>query len=742
MTNQKKLTALVLAALTVCACPWGHPASAAEKADGHEMGAVDTYELDPVDVEGQRESVPGGMVQEQTKLGVLGVQSIFAVPYSEMSMTEKMLETYNDPSQPLANVLLNNPSIRSSTSSPMYSDFSMRGINMNGNHMMLNGVPSLYSQFTVPPSHVIARMDITSGPNAAVNGVSMSNNGTNSGATPAPGTINIVTKRAGDVPVTRYTQVVSGRGTFGEYIDVGRRFGRNEAWGLRVNGELLHGKMSLKDGEMHNGNIFFNLDHHDARSTTNLFAGVFDQRVDGAQRWFTYTGDTAKLPTVPDAATPYDFKETTKRMWGHILTLNHEQKIDDRYTAFFNVGFSRRDGEKYNSNASLIFDENGNFTNGSSTLTKTRNRSNAQHEAARNVYLQAGIKGTAVTGAVHHDFALSVDRSWAKYWNKNNYGKDGQYGGSIYEGIQFGSNFYPLPGYLPYAPQWEELNVGVTLADAMRVGKWNILLAASQKHEHFKNIAKDQTIENTNILPTWGLTYRPTDRTSIYYGHTESFSRGALVADESKYVNRNETLEPVRSKQNEIGVKHMAGGVLSTLSFFEIDEPNMIDAAVGGGKYRRAADGKNRYRGIEYTVNGKPHAKWTVTGGLLYLDAERAHTAGGAKDGAFVAGVARYSGVVGLTYEPTDACSFTGRLVWSDKAYIENVYGKGKIEIPAYATVDLGMTYRTRINTVPTKLSLMCYNALNKSYWMGRGGSSTFGLSMPRTWMFSAQFDI
>ena len=151
MTNQKKLTAFVLAALAVYACPCGNPASAAEKADDHATGAVDTYELDPVDVEGQRESIPGGMVQEETKLGVLGAQSIFTVPYSEMSMTEKMIETYNDPSQPLANVLLNNPSIRSSTSSPMYSDFSMRGINMNGNHMMLNGVPSLYSQFTTPP---------------------------------------------------------------------------------------------------------------------------------------------------------------------------------------------------------------------------------------------------------------------------------------------------------------------------------------------------------------------------------------------------------------------------------------------------------------------------------------------------------------------------------------------------------------------------------------------------------------
>ena len=106
-------------------------------------------------------------------------------------MTQKTLEKFDDPSQPIANVLMNNPSIRTSTTSPMYTDFSMRGINMNGNHMMLNGVPSLFYQFNGPISHYIDRIDITSGPNAGVNGVSMSNNGTNSGATPAPGTINV-----------------------------------------------------------------------------------------------------------------------------------------------------------------------------------------------------------------------------------------------------------------------------------------------------------------------------------------------------------------------------------------------------------------------------------------------------------------------------------------------------------------------------------------------------------------------
>ena len=48
------------------------------------------------------------------------------------------------------------------------------------------------------------------------------------------------------------------------------------------------------------------------------------------------------------------------------------------------------------------------------------------------------------------------------------------------------------------------------------------------------------------------------------------------------------------------------------------------------------------------------------------------------------------------------------------------------------------MKYRTQLDGMPLDLSLMCYNATNRSYWMGRGGSTTFGLSMPRTIMFSA----
>ena len=426
MKNKKALVMSVLCA--VASVGFVMSASAAEQAMHGN--------LDEVVVEGSKDVLPGGNVRTTAKLGVLGDKSVMDIPYSEMSMTAKAVETYGDPSQTLANVLMNNPSIRTSTTSPMYTDFSMRGINMNGNHMMLNGVPSLFYQFTTPPSHIIDRIDITSGPNAGVNGVNMSNNGTNSGATPAPGTINIVTKRATDTPVNRYTQTFSGRGNAGEFIDVGRRFGENNEWGIRVNAEYMEGGLALPGAEKNEKNIFINMDHRGDNNITNLFAGYFDLRVNGGQRWFSLPNSYSStvLPDAPDSKNNYDFNGTTKYVHGYLATLNHEHKLDDTWSYFANMGYSRRSGNKDNQGASIKFDEHGNFVG---------NQFNQQNEEGKNAYVQLGLKGNLETGAVKHDLVLSVDRSWARYWNKSkSYKPNGQdILGNLYDGIIFPDNF-------------------------------------------------------------------------------------------------------------------------------------------------------------------------------------------------------------------------------------------------------------------------------------------------------------
>lgn len=698
--------------------------------------AVQTHRLASITVEGDKDVLPGGLVNTKAKVGILGDKSVLDIPYSEMSMTEKQLEVFDDPSQPLQNVLLNNPSIRMASSSPMYTDFSMRGLNMNGNHMMLNGIPSLFYQFTTPPSHIIDRIDITSGPNAAVNGVSMSNNGTNSGASASPGTINIVTKKATDEPITRYTQTFSGRGNVGEFIDIGRRFGKNGEWGLRVNAEYMDGELSLPGAEKEERNIFFNLDHRGEKSTTNLFAGHFDLRVNGAQRWFQYNPSTAwkgnSLPGAPNSENNYDFDGTTKYVHGWIMTFNHEQKMNDDWSWFANFGQSRRSGNKDNQGSAIKFDENGAFVG---------NSFNQQNEEGRNVYAQLGIKGKVETGAVKHNLSLAVDRSYAKYWNKStSYKPNGEeILGNLYDGIIFPDN-YKLQTFGNGTPQWEETNVGITIADTLEYGKASLLLAASRKHEHFESFT-GKSFTNDNILPTYGFTYKPTDNLALYAGHTESFSRGYVVpVDSNNYTNKGQTLEPVKNEQNEIGVKYENAGILTTLSYFDIDEANRFNSLNPDGSHTYVDDGKNNYKGLELTVNGKIADKWTATGGLMYLDAQRETTQNGAKDGYYVNGVAKWSGVLGLVYEPDEDWDIIGRAVWVDKSHIES--GDNKVEIPSYATFDLGVSYKTEINSVPVKLSAMCYNVTDKDYWYGRGGSTTFGLSMPRTFMLSAQFDI
>ncbi|MGC4029633.1 MAG: TonB-dependent receptor [Steroidobacteraceae bacterium] len=717
---------------TLSICAGASCILAAAGVNSAEPAPAPANDLEEVLVLGSRDLLPGELLERNARLGILGDKTVMDIPYSQMSMSSKMLELFNDPSQPLNNVLQNNPSIRSSTSSPMYSDFSMRGVNMNGNHMMLNGIPSLFSQFTTPPSHIIERIDITSGPNAAVNGVSMSNNGTDSGATPAPGTINVVTKSAPDTDINRVTGTFSGRSNVGAYVDVARRFGGDKNWGLRVNAEHLTGELSQPGADNNSRDIFFNLDHRSARSGTNLFAGYFDLRIDGGQRWFTFSGTGSELPRVPDSKMNYDFPETTKWQHGQIVTFNHEQRITANWSVFANFGSMDKSGYKYNSSAALRFNDAGSFV--------AANVSNAQVESTRNKYSQLGIRGSFETGALKHGVALAVDRSWAKYWNDTNNSPTGRIGGNLYDGVAYSPQFYPLPARRTAVLQWEETNVGITATDVISIGKVDVLLAASQKHEHFQNALNGQQIINDNVLPTYGITYKVSPQLSFYAGHTESFSRGAMVGNDSRYVNRGEVLSPVKASQNEIGVKLQRLGMLTTFAIFDMDQQNLIDVVVTPTTFRRAADGKNRYRGAEFSSVGQIADQWKLTAGALYLDTEREKTNGGTADGKFVNGVAKWSSTVGLEYRPIERVGLVGRVVYNGDSFIDSGTN-GSTRIPSFVAFDVGANYAARFGSMPVRLNAMVFNAANKDYWMGRGGSTTFGLSMPRTVMFSAQVD-
>ena len=281
MNHAKTKLALAIL-LSIASTGFVVSANAAENSSKEPM----TFALDTMLVEAQRDSLPGGFVSREGNMGRLGNKDVMDVPFTQTSFSEKTIKTFNDPSAQLTGVLVNTPSVKSS-SYTLYNDFSIRGLKMTGYNLYVNGVPGMYTQSTIPTDFA-ERVEIISGP-------AMSFNGTTTRQS-AGGLVNMYTKRAGDEDITRYTQTFSGDSSFGERLDVSRRFGRNDEWGIRINAENTQGKeLSGVNEKLTNRDVFINIDHHDENSKTNLFGGYSYSKLDNSMRWFQFTPNVKKF---------------------------------------------------------------------------------------------------------------------------------------------------------------------------------------------------------------------------------------------------------------------------------------------------------------------------------------------------------------------------------------------------------------------------------------------------------------
>lgn len=81
-------------------------------------------------------------------------------------------------------------------------------------------------------------------------------------------------KVAPDKGVFDYTQTISGRGLFGEYLDWGQRFGDKKEWGVRIMTENLNGRTSVKGTKINGQGIFANIDRTTEKSKTIYLSGI------------------------------------------------------------------------------------------------------------------------------------------------------------------------------------------------------------------------------------------------------------------------------------------------------------------------------------------------------------------------------------------------------------------------------------------------------------------------------------
>ena len=135
---------------------------------------------------------------------------------------------------------MNDASVRTLQARGGYGDdFQIRGFSVGARDVSMNGLYGLVPATRVP-LEMIERVEVLKGPGSLTNGVGPSGS--------IGGTINVVTKRANDIPLTRLTSTYMGKAQFGTHLDVGRRFGADNQWGVRVNGVWRNGEGNIDDG--------------------------------------------------------------------------------------------------------------------------------------------------------------------------------------------------------------------------------------------------------------------------------------------------------------------------------------------------------------------------------------------------------------------------------------------------------------------------------------------------------------
>lgn len=737
MTKRNLALAVALAALGAA---WTAPAAAQESAADAEM---DQANLGETVVTAARQDGKGTFVTRRGSVGFLGSKDTMDVPFTTTNITQKAITQFDDGANPLPNALLMSPSVRTSTST-MYNDYSIRGFQMNAYQFKVNGVPGMFSQ-TNMPANFVERIDVISGPAIGIHGTTNSES--------AGGSVNLTTKKAeyGKERIT-YRQTINGRGALGEAFDIGKRFGKNEQWGVRVSAENIQGKTAVEREKLTTRDFYVDLDHVGNRSTTNLFAGYRYTKNEGGQRYFAfdgtganaYTGD--RLPDPPSGKRNYSFpgQQITVSTWTAVL--NHEQKISENWKAFLNAGHSYNLGSGYvQTSASRLYmlDEAGHFKN---TLS-------AEKYALRNSYVQLGVQGTFHIGRVKNDVVFAADRNWYRaYWGFRANGiingapgfvTFGSVAGNLSDGVTSVTQNYPYAAVTGPIKTGQTRYSGISLTDTLEYGKASLLLGI---HHHSVDVtgynkatgAATSTVHSSANSPTYGIVYKPTENLSLYANHSQSFDKGSVVG--SNRMNTGAMLAPAKTKQNEIGVKYRKNGISAGLSLFQIEQDRSMDVTYTGDPHPTTVmEGKNKLKGIELSVSGRIAPKWTLTGGLMHLSTEQETNT--AYNGKAVSGIADWSAMLAAEYAADAKTSAFLRMVYSGKAPIYANASK-QLEVPAYVTVDLGMTYRTTLGKVPTTFGLTAYNILDKQYWMSRPSYNYAIQGLPRSLVFSMQMDI
>jgi iron complex outermembrane recepter protein len=663
------------------------------------------------------EVLAGGQVARGARLGMLGNKDVMDAPFSVTSYTAKTLADLQTVT--VADALERDPSVRSTgQNGGIVDSFFIRGFAIGEGNLGelaydgVYGVAPNYRAFT----EYAERIEVLKGPGALVYGISP-----NSGV---GGVINIVPKRPLDEDLTRFTGSYASDSQVGGHLDLSRRFGAENQFGVRFNGSLQGGDTAVDNQHRDVGIGAIALDYRGERLRLNLDYLSQKESWEGASRPFTIQPGV-QVPSAPNGRTSLPQKWGWSDTKEQSLLLGGEYDLNDNLTVFAHAGGGRSDVKRLSDQVPRILNDAGDTKNTPGYYKFNVDRSTAD----------IGLRSLFATGPVTHTTTLMASRYRDELSRGITNGKDIY--SNIYHPVDTPQQYINTPKVLRISET--ELS-GVALTDTLGLFEDRLQLTLGMRHQAIESRNYNSTggvsarYDASANTPLLGVVVKPWDDVSLYYNYVEGLSKGDAAPGTAS--NAGETFAPYESKQHELGVKYEHGSFMTSVALFQIEKPS---GEVGAGNVF-SVQAEQRNRGVELSLYGEVAPGTRLMGGVTFLDGELTKSATAANRGNKPVGVPDIQANLWAEWDTPglEGFTLTGGAIYTDRQYVDQANTQ---QLDAWTRIDMGARYATKIEGRPTTFRATVQNVFDREYWSGVASYGAFSPGYPRTLQLSASVD-
>ncbi len=644
-------------------------------------------------------------------------QAVLDTPFSVSVVSAEVMQ--DQQAKSLLDVTKNDASV-SAASNPLFFDrVNVRGFNLSVDAIYRDGL-SINDQGAISLENKAA-IEIVKGLSAL-----------RYGFTSPGGVVNYVLKRPTAQPLSRVTVSANEHGGMGVHGDWSRRFGEQEQVGVRINmaSEKLRNHIDAYHG---NKRFFSSIVEWQVTSSLLLEAELEHQKrealsVSNARTswWSSLASARAAFPSLTPETHAWQSwaREPNEQTY---YTARAQYRLTDGWTAKLALQRAELKRDQRSVSASST-QPNGNY----STYLYY-----APDQERNNTAWQAVVEGDFKTGGLTHEVAFGHDAvKRDQTWPDAFYAVIGT--GNLYSDAQI-ADPHAVTGASALRSRTRQS--AFFLTDTIGLTDWMKVFGGLRRTdlETFSGNAAGKltkTYDRGTTTPTVGVVFKPLADLSIYASHAEGIQQGGQAPVDTN--NRNEIMGPLKSSQEEVGLKYeLPGGALLTAAVFQIDK---------GLEYTNASnfyvqDGSQVHKGIEASVNGMLTPKLRVIAGAAYLRAKVEKTSNLSILGKRPQGVPDWQAnlfVDGNLSSLLPGLFANGGVYYSGAKAIDTA---NTWMAESYARIDLGLRYvQAWSDERSVTYRLNIDNVTDKRYLTNTsGGALEFGL--PRTVKVSATVD-